>query len=656
MSIFYGTVRELHRSLTGAGIFRNIQLWWLDAEGPAAKVYSRAADVAQQAGARRLLEVPGSRGRTLVLFLSDCVSEGWYDGRILSVLDQWSQCAPVALLQMLPERMWPRTALGDRVRVSLRSSTELQTNSRLRWIAELPDPWMSAQGMLPLPVASLDPASLYLLTRMIAGEGLGWVSGFLFDPEDRHEAAASPLELAAAERISRFLAVSSAQAVRLATLLAASPILSLGVLRLLRREFLPEAGTVAEAEVLLGGILRVRGVDGSSPLDPEGIDVEFLPGVRPLLLDNSTAGEVLRVLERTTRLSDSLGFGAPFFELLLADPAAAAGTLDPDASPLARHIASVLNRLGGPYARIVHMRSAKPTRDIERIADRSRRVPMAIQSGRGARAHILLADNDRMSLRVWGEVLRTQGYAVTTAPTASKAKTLLDQKRFDLAVLDLRLVHDTDAEDDSGLRLAEKYGNSVPVIILSGAITVKVAARALHKRGGASPAVALVEKSNGPEALLDAVRKAIRPKVFISHGHDRLALMALSEFLTNQGVKAVTRSEQLGASQSFPESLDRQMDTAQFAVVLMTPDDAGARKGETLRPRARQNLVFELGYLLGRLGSHRIVVLLKEEDEPIELPSNDSSIQYLSMDPRGDWRPRLAREIKASGIELDITE
>src|SRR5262249_43068214 len=144
---------------------------------------------------------------------------------------------------------------------------------------------------------------------------------------------------------------------------------------------------------------------------------------------------------------------------------------------------------------------------------------------RQARAQILLADNDPASLRSWSRVLRTQGYEVTTAPNASKAKRLLDQNGFDLAVLDLRLETDTDATDDSGLRLAETYGDSLPVIILSGMLTADVARRALRRRVRSAPAIDVVAKSEGPKVLLEAVRKAIRPKVLVSYGHDELALM-----------------------------------------------------------------------------------------------------------------------------------
>ncbi|HEX6904540.1 MAG TPA: SAV_2336 N-terminal domain-related protein [Thermoanaerobaculia bacterium] len=651
MTVFYSTVRELHKALRGSGIFRDIRVWWLDAEGPEVKVYIRREDVLRETGARSLSEVPGSGQRTLVLILSDCVSEGWYDSRILSVLALWSRKASVALLQTLPERMWPRTALGGKVRVRLRSAAELQINKHLHWVAELPDPWLTAEDALLMPVATLDPTALHLLMKMIAGDGQRSVPGFLFFPAEK-EAIAVPSELNAAERVSRFIASSSSQAVRLASLLAASPVLSLGVLRLLRRDLLPEASPVQEAEVLLGGILRVRMADGASPLDSEGVEIEFLKDVRPLFLDNATASDVLRVIERTANLAESPGLEAPFFELLLSNPEAVAGRLDPEASSTARETATVLSRLGGSYARVVRGKLANRIQDMRRVVSQSRLEPRRPERKEKATAKILLADNNQQQINIWGALLREEGYEVIMAPSSAAAQSLLNQNGFDLAILDLRLERDEDETDVSGLRLAELYGSSVPVIILTGIPTVDIAVRALRRRGRSSPAVALIGKSDGPKPLLDAVRKAIKPKVFLSYGHDNIAFMELSELLESGGVHVIGLHKQPVARQSIFESFE-EYSAVQLAVVLITPDDVGARKGETLRPRARQNVVFELGFLLGKLGHNRVVALVKQEDEPIEWPYW-SGIQYLEMSPGGSWRLRLAESMNAAGIKLEL--
>jgi predicted nucleotide-binding protein len=87
-----------------------------------------------------------------------------------------------------------------------------------------------------------------------------------------------------------------------------------------------------------------------------------------------------------------------------------------------------------------------------------------------------------------------------------------------------------------------------------------------------------------------------------------------------------------------------------FAVVLMTPDDVGkAEMAPDLRPRARQNVVFELGFFIGALGPERVAALVKGD---IERPSDFDGVVYISLD-EADWQMRLGRELQAAGYAID---
>jgi predicted nucleotide-binding protein len=91
-----------------------------------------------------------------------------------------------------------------------------------------------------------------------------------------------------------------------------------------------------------------------------------------------------------------------------------------------------------------------------------------------------------------------------------------------------------------------------------------------------------------------------------------------------------------------------------FAVVLLTPDDVGRSvKDDKDRPRARQNVVLELGFFMGRLGRSNIAVMY---DESVELPSDYRGVEYIKVDAEGAWRLRLAREIKQAGILVDMNK
>jgi len=82
---------------------------------------------------------------------------------------------------------------------------------------------------------------------------------------------------------------------------------------------------------------------------------------------------------------------------------------------------------------------------------------------------------------------------------------------------------------------------------------------------------------------------------------------------------------------------------AAFAVVLLTPDDEGRSKGVgELMPRARQNVVLELGYLLARLGRDRLCALKRGG---VEISSDYAGVVWTDMDPGGGWRLTLARKL-----------
>lgn len=87
-----------------------------------------------------------------------------------------------------------------------------------------------------------------------------------------------------------------------------------------------------------------------------------------------------------------------------------------------------------------------------------------------------------------------------------------------------------------------------------------------------------------------------------------------------------------------------------YAVVLLTPDDEGGRKGDAPKPRARQNVVLELGYFMGRLGRNRVCALKKGD---IEIPSDYSGIVYVALDESSGWKLSLVRELEAAGYKID---
>ena len=147
-------------------------------------------------------------------------------------------------------------------------------------------------------------------------------------------------------------------------------------------------------------------------------------------------------------------------------------------------------------------------------------------------------------------------------------------------------------------------------------------------------------------------KKTVGNRVFLVHGHDEAARETVARFLEKIGLKPVILHEQASAGKTIIEKLECHSDV-DFAVVLLTPDDLGAAVAtrETLNPRARQNVVLELGYFVGKLGRNRVCALHRE---PLELPSDVLGVVYVPLDEGGGWRLLVARELRQAGIDVDM--
>lgn len=140
-------------------------------------------------------------------------------------------------------------------------------------------------------------------------------------------------------------------------------------------------------------------------------------------------------------------------------------------------------------------------------------------------------------------------------------------------------------------------------------------------------------------------------RVFIVHGHDAAGLEMVARFIERVGLSPVVLHEQPSGGRTVIEKLEHHADVG-FAVILLTPDDEGKAKGNAeLKPRARQNVVLELGYFVGHLGRHRVCALHRG---PIELPSDILGVVYVAFDEGGGWRLPLARELKQAGFNIDM--
>jgi predicted nucleotide-binding protein len=137
-------------------------------------------------------------------------------------------------------------------------------------------------------------------------------------------------------------------------------------------------------------------------------------------------------------------------------------------------------------------------------------------------------------------------------------------------------------------------------------------------------------------------------KVFLVHGHEGEPKEAVARFLEKIGLNPIILHEQPNLGQTAIEKFEKHADVG-FAIVLLTPDDVGGQ-GQDLKPRARQNVILELGYFIGRLTRERVCAM-KAGD--LELPSDILGTVWIDFDAAGGWHQKLGEELAAAGYEFD---
>jgi len=174
------------------------------------------------------------------------------------------------------------------------------------------------------------------------------------------------------------------------------------------------------------------------------------------------------------------------------------------------------------------------------------------------------------------------------------------------------------------------------------------------------PIFRLINFSESPEIISENVKTNLQSekmvkeknKVFIVHGHDNETKQEVARFIESIGLEAIILHEQASRSMTIIEKIEHYSCEANFAIVLYTPCDKGRGVKETkvpARDRARQNVVFEHGYLMAKIGRGNICALVKGE---IETPSDISGVVYTPLDSNGGWKIELTKELKACGYKV----
>ncbi|MFI1799248.1 SAV_2336 N-terminal domain-related protein [Streptomyces sp. NPDC020379] len=334
MVVWERMLEELRQTCAQLGVFSDVQVRYLHRAADGTPLVGTSAVPGRAPGSalhpRPADQFRDPTGRRLTLVISDCVGPLWQEGRAQRLLHHWSLTAPLAVVQPLPPRLWPRTALPADAGLLTRDPGP---GSRLgfdpRGYGPPPPP-----GALPVPVLLPTREALGTWARLLSGPGrttvrgaAGWV--LPGHPALRPPAPATGPAPTADELLRAFRASASPGALRLAVHLAAVP-LALPVMQVVQRAMLPDTGPMELAEVLLSGLLWQLPDPDQGP----GHWYEFVDGVREMLLQSLDQGAAALVLKHCSEYVERhFGKSARNFSALavarLAGPSAEAD----DAAP-----------------------------------------------------------------------------------------------------------------------------------------------------------------------------------------------------------------------------------------------------------------------------------------------------------------------------------
>lgn len=355
MALWRSTITEVITLAHRLGAFGSVQLRLLDTHEPAPVL--RGGTPA--APTRRPAELLDRSGRRIMLVMTDGVGQCWRQGLVSPLLAQWARSMPVAVVHLLPQRLWRRGGLAlQQARLTVPGA--LRPNAR--WTFELPDAWIESDSTaaalasaVPVPVLELQARWLGWWARLICGSyrhptdaTVLLVGNDLPQPTQSPDTPRTNGSPSAEERVTRFLSMASPKAYQLATLLSAVPV-SVPVARLVQAKLVPDSGPDHLAEVLTSGLLQPQATTVAGRTW-DTVTFDFVDTVREILLGGARRADTAHVVHLVTE-----HFGDEMSPLRQMRDALE----DPDSTPApqptaetARFVAierTVMQALSGPY-------------------------------------------------------------------------------------------------------------------------------------------------------------------------------------------------------------------------------------------------------------------------------------------------------------------
>ena len=258
---------------------------------------------------------------------------------------------------------------------------------------------------------------------------------------------------------------------------------------------------------------------------------------------------------------------------------------------------------------------------------------------------VLFVEDDIYLMQDYIDKLECEGFEVSTANNLTEAKDSIKNSPPDFVIIDVMMPSGgkvADIETRAGFRtgvvlgkwLLKNYPN-IKFIGFSGLSSRDVMDFfSKHGHGYLIKPVPIEELISTVKNIFNETEKELYIKSFIVHGHDDTSKLELKNYLQNvlKMPEPIILHEQPTMGRTIIEKFEAHSSNTDVVFVLLTPDDVGAvaQESNKMKRRARQNVIFEMVYFLGKMqrGSGRVILLHKGD---IELPSDISGIIYIDI-------------------------
>ncbi|WP_198514034.1 TIR domain-containing protein [Williamsoniiplasma luminosum] len=156
--------------------------------------------------------------------------------------------------------------------------------------------------------------------------------------------------------------------------------------------------------------------------------------------------------------------------------------------------------------------------------------------------------------------------------------------------------------------------------------------------------------------LSNAIENSKKNKIYVVHGHDVNSKNELKVILMEWGLETIVSQDKPPNGKTIIEGVLDDIEGAHYGIVLLTPDDVGYASTNGInpipKPRARQNVILEMGMIISRLGRNNVTILKKSE---IEQPSDTDGLIYIAYDnsiKNSGAFEKLRQNIKSAGITI----